>query len=51
MDDPRIKRLEQELDYAVNQARKLRDRLLAVVPQASEPGRFRAATIGSGSKV
>ena len=39
MDDPRIKRLEQELDYALNQARMLRARLQAVVPQASEPRR------------
>src|SRR5437588_10790070 len=39
MDDPRIKRLEQELDYALNLARMLRARLLAVVPQASEPRR------------
>src|SRR5258706_3319455 len=39
MDDPRIKRLEQELDYAINQARMLRARLKAVVPQAREPRR------------
>src|SRR5713226_2855222 len=39
MDDPRIKRLERELDYAINQARLLRDRLQAVVPQATEPRR------------
>ncbi len=39
MDDPRTKRLEQELDYAINQARMLRARLQAVVPQASGPRR------------
>lgn len=39
MDDPRIKRLEQELDYAINQARMLRDRLQAVIPRASGPQR------------
>jgi glycosyltransferase involved in cell wall biosynthesis len=39
MDDPRIKRLEQELDYAINQARMLRDRLHPVVPDAIEPRR------------
>src|ERR1700682_5020900 len=39
MDDSRIKRLEKELDYAINQARMLRDRLQAVIPGASEPQR------------
>src|SRR5207237_1429655 len=39
MDDPRIKHLEQELDYAINQARMLRARLQAVVPQARQPRR------------
>jgi glycosyltransferase involved in cell wall biosynthesis len=39
MDDPRIDRLEKERDYAINQARMLRDRLQAVVPQTNPPKR------------
>jgi hypothetical protein len=39
MDDPRTKRLEQELDYALNQARMLRARLQAAGPQPSGPRR------------
>jgi glycosyltransferase involved in cell wall biosynthesis len=35
MDDPRITRLERELDYATNQARMLRDRLQGAIPQVA----------------